>query len=146
MDEKYPGQDRRYEPIRNTKPRTIQIVIRNGRIAPIETVTIDIDKREEVRWTCAQGELGIRFAANQSPFSGFNFRAGRGGACISGIPVRGKEGRMYRYTVLVTTPDAVLITQTPSVAVISQAKPVVDKRTGCLGIFAALFLKLFGKL
>jgi len=99
---------------RDTNPVdvTIRVGGRGKLVIKPERVTLNIGARQEARWRTADGVAEIRFSPNATPFRGSAFRANKGGAALSGVPLRenAKKGP-FRYTIYVTTCDGFFIAQ-----------------------------------
>jgi len=121
----------------------------------LEPPTIDLTVEEQAAWQSNDGRLEIRFAPNNTPFSGGLFRAANGGTILSGAPARDKISREpYFYTLLVTTPDGSFIKQDADLRAVAAdgstgPRPPSGGQPGkgCLtllgfGLVYGLFLKL----
>ncbi|HZS05201.1 MAG TPA: hypothetical protein VFD58_10240 [Blastocatellia bacterium] len=99
---------------RDTNPVDITIRVggRGKLMVKPERVALNIGARQEARWRTEDGVVEIRFSPNATPFRGNAFRANKGGAALSGVPLRetAKKGP-FKYTIYVTTCDGFFIAQ-----------------------------------
>ncbi len=94
---------------RKTNPETVNVeitVVRDKGGLRLEAsqpnVFVNRSKQEEVRWTCPDGELEIRFSLKPRPFAGSTFRTAKGGAALSGLAINDFKGEYY---IFVTSED-----------------------------------------
>ena len=121
-------------PLPPTKDVTIKVVRDpqnpKGKILQIKQDWVSITTNEQIAWTCPDGRLEIRFSRASNPFLGDMFEVARGGKAFSGTPLkRNSKEQIYKYVILVTTPDGFFLTQTVELKV--TPPPVQTKaRTG----------------
>ncbi len=157
METNYPPKQ---EPPRPStpKPRDIAVtVVRDPNTGQLrlnlEPPTIDLTVEEQAAWRSNDGRLEIRFAPNNSPFSGASYRAANGGTILSGAPARDKISRTpYVYTLLVTTPNGSFIRQDADLRAVDQTtgpRPPEsgNQGKGCLSLLGfGVLIGLIGKM
>lgn len=157
METNYPPKQ---EPPRPSTPKPRDIVVtvvrdqNTGQFRLIlEPPTVDLTVEEQAAWRSNDGRLEIRFAPNNSPFSGATYRAANGGTILSGAPSRNKIARTpYPYTLLVTTPDGSFIKQDADLRAVDQntePRPPEsgNQGKGCLTLFGfGLMIGLLSKI
>ena len=143
------SQHRRAVPIREIKSKPVTIKIAGGRlVTEPANQTVSLEAGEEIEWRTEAGELEIRFTPGNSPFRSENFRTGKGGSCLSGLPIKEKVGKVFRYTILVTNPrTGVLVTQAPALAVTKGNEPFPQGGKGGLSLLGVgLTIGLLAKI
>ena len=101
-----------------------------GKILQIKPEATSISTNEQIAWTCPDGRLEVRFSRASNPFLGDMFEVARGGKAYSGTPLkRSSKEQIYKYVLLVTTPDGFFLTQTVELKVTPPSVPT-NARTG----------------
>ena len=99
-------------------PVSIRVTPERQLIIEPKSLTLKASAYQEAAWKCPDGTLEIRFATAQTPFRGGSYRAPQNTTTLSGVPERKKVRReAYRYVVVVTTRDVVLVSQEQEIIV-----------------------------
>ncbi len=94
------------------------------RILQVKQDWSSITLNEQITWTCPDGRLEIRFSRARNPFAGDSYEVARGGKIYSGKPVvRVTKEQLFKYVILVTTPDGFFLTQTIELKVTPPSVP-----------------------
>lgn len=157
METNYPPKQ---EPPRPStpKPREISVTVVRDPISGqfrlnLEPPTVDLTVEEQAAWRSNDGRLEIRFAPNNTPFTGALFRTANGGTILSGAPARNKVSRTaYPYTLLVTTPGGAFVKQDADLRAVDETtgpRPPADgnQGKGCLSLIGlGLIFGLLSKI
>ncbi|MFN0119376.1 MAG: hypothetical protein ACKV2V_02625 [Blastocatellia bacterium] len=106
-------------PQRKDEVIPVTVTARDGKvIVEPRSLTLKIATQQEAQWKSTDGTLEIRFAPKQTPFGGHSFRAPQCASVLSGVPdKRNIRKEPFRYVVIVTTSESVLVSQEQEIIV-----------------------------